>query len=454
MKDNVRVSMNRIALIGDNSVGYIDKLLEIWNSGACAVLLDWRIPCQTLVTMMNEADVHQCYIDEEIYEALNSMYIANCGIIIELFNKIQTGTAVLPQWVYDKYIENYTTKEAVIIYSSGTTGGSKGIALSHYAINSNADSIIDYMNLTLDDCIYITKSMSHASTISGELLVALKTKSKLVISTTLALPRYTLRNISLYNVTTMCINPKLLSMYVDEQNRAIYDLSSLKTIYVSGDILTDKLYDKSHTAFSNIAIYNVYGLSEAGPRVTAQRSCCCKSNSVGKPIKGVKIMLVDQYGNPSKIGEYGIIHVNTPCLFNYYVVGDRKHSSLYNNWFNTGDVGYIDSFGELHILNRVDDMITINAHKIYPRDLEKAIVNCGKVDECVIIKILYRNSEHIGCLYVGKNDINNNIQELLKERFMAHEIPHIFMKCDELPRNINGKISYKLAQEYMQNHLI
>ena len=62
--------MDRVALIGENSVEYVEKLINIWNEGNCAVLLDWRIPCQTLVEMMLEAGVRLCYIQEKYYETV------------------------------------------------------------------------------------------------------------------------------------------------------------------------------------------------------------------------------------------------------------------------------------------------------------------------------------------------------------------------------------------------
>lgn len=90
---------------------------------------------------------------------------------------------------------------------------------------------------------------------------------------------------------------------------------------------------------SGISVFNVYGLSEASPRVTAQTPECCKSNSVGKPIGGIEVAIVDDNGTLVPNGKRGIIHVSTPSLFSGYVIGERKHPSLYRGWLNTGDIG-------------------------------------------------------------------------------------------------------------------
>ena len=92
-------------------------------------------------------------------------------------------------------------------------------------------------------------------------------------------------------------------MLTEEQSKKKYALNTLHTIYVSGSILNDYIGNFADKVFENINIYNVYGLSEAGPRVTAQRKDCNRSNSVGKPILNVEIAIIDDFGNPLATNE-------------------------------------------------------------------------------------------------------------------------------------------------------
>ena len=331
--------MARVALIGENSAEYIETLLDIWNNGDCAVLLDWRIPYQTIIEMMKEARVGKCYIEKQQLD--KGFDTLSEEIMFIPFEKNNNYAKYLPNEIYRKFNSNYSSDEAIILYSSGTTGKSKGIILSHYAINTNADAIIDYMKPSADDCIYIAKTLSHSSTLTGELLVALKTHAKLVVAPTIVPPRYILNKINELRVSIICLNPTLLSMFADEYQRSNHKISSLRTIYVSGSILNDKIYAKAQKVFPNITIYNVYGLTEAGPRVTAQRVDCCASNSVGKPIKGVAIAIVDEHGSPVVKGKHGIIHVNTQSQLSGYVSGENKQPSLFKSWLNTGDYGKV-----------------------------------------------------------------------------------------------------------------
>lgn len=441
--------LSRVALIGENSVGYIHALLDIWNNGDCAVLIDWRVPFETAIEMMKEANVEKCYIGVGLYSEIRDE--AYNKVLFVRYEQVSLKAELLPSSTYDKFKENYSREEAVVIYSSGTTGKSKGIVLSHYAINTNADAIIDYMKPASNDCIYICKTLSHSSTLVGELLVALKTGTKLLISPIIVPPRCVLNNIEKYGVTVLCTNPTLLSLYTDTYNPSKFNLSSLRTIYVSGSILNDKVYRKAHSAFVNVPIYNVYGLSEAGPRVTAQKASCNRSNSVGTAIKSVQVSIVDDEGTLLSANQRGYIHVKTPSIFNGYVKGETKHPSKYKDWLNTGDVGFWDENGELHVIGRSDDVINIDAHKIYPQDIEAAIYRVSAIKECVVTAVEYDNDPVLCCAYVSETDISVDIRKKLGEVLLRYEIPKRFVRVDKLPKTRTGKTQVAEVQRMLKD---
>lgn len=443
--------MSRVALIGENSVCYINTLLDIWNNGDCAVLIDWRIPPKTGIEMMNEACVHKCYIEKKFFQQKYEFLSSDIDFIE--FDNNSNSAGLVPQSVYNKFHENYSKREAIVIYSSGTTGKSKGIILSHFAINTNADAIIDYMQPCDSDCMYIVKNFTHSSTITGELLVALKTRTQILIAPVVVPPRFVLCNIVKYNVTMIGVNPLLLSMYCNECQNRTYDLSTLKKIYVSGSILSDKTYAIAHEVFNKQKIYNVYGLSEVGPRVTAQRDDCCKGNSVGKAIKGVDIVIVTESGNIAANSEFGIVHVNSPSRFNGYIQGELKHKSLYQDWLNTGDIGYFDEYDELHIVGRIDDMLIIGVHKVYPSEVERHIYAVSAIQECVVTMVNYRDEDTLCCLYVSDEKIREDIKNILGTVLTKHEIPKLFVKTNAIPKTCNGKVSLNDVKEAILREL-
>lgn len=442
--------MSMVALIGGNSVEYINTLLDIWNAGDCAVLIDWKIPVQTSCEMMKEAGVHKCYIEKMQFKKFYDCSSYDFEYII--FEQNSICAEVIPEEIYNKYCANYTNKEAVVIYSSGTTGRAKGIVLSHFAITSNANAIVDYMKLNSDDCIYLAKPIHHSSVLTGELLVSLITRTKLIVAPTVAPPRYILNNIYIFGVTILCLNPVLLSLLTAELCRCNYEIFSLRAVYISGSILANKLYLKSIDAFRNAEIFNVYGLSEAGPRVTAQTLCCRRCNSVGKPIQGVKIAVTDENGNILSSGKRGIISVYTKSIFSRYISGE-KYTPVYKNWLNTGDIGYIDDYGELYVVGRTDDIIMIGSHKIYPGDIESRIMELTGVTECIVDNVCFNENDILVCLYVGTYDITNIIRKRLKTVLLPYEIPRRFIRVKSIPYTANNKISRKRSREIIIKNL-
>lgn len=440
--------MSRVALMGENSVEYISALLDIWNNGDCAVLLDWRIPFGTAVEMMREAGVTRCYIEKRFLRQIRIPLPAD--LVWITYERNSNTAEELPRELYRKFRVNDSCDEAVVLYSSGTTGKAKGIVLTHFALQTNADAILDYMQPQKNDCMYIAKTLSHSSTLTGELLVALKAGIQLVVGPTIVPPRLVLHKVEKHRVSILCLNPTLLAAYAEECLKNQYDLSSLRTIYVSGSVLNDRIYTAAHKAFNGIEIYNVYGLSEAGPRVTAQRANCCQSNSVGKPIKGVEVILVDEKGTPVCCGERGIVHVKTPSRYSRYISGSEKFSSLYRNWLNTGDMGFIDENGELHILDRIDDVIILDSHKIYPSEVQQQIIRNTSITECVVTAMEYKENIFLGCLYTGTSEEAGLIKKL-RNVLLPYEVPHYFLKCNSLPRTENGKVSVKEAAAILQS---
>lgn len=442
----------RVALIGENSIEYVEIILNVWSNENCIVLFDYNIPYLKLIEMMNEANVTTCYVEHKYFERFPCDNIINEIKFIVYESQNQTAK-LLPQSVYDNFAPNYSYNEAVILYSSGTTGTSKGIILSHYAINTNADSIIEYMDLTDNDRMYALKNFSHSSAFTGELLVALKRKIKLLVSQTALLPRLVFRNIIDYGVTVICLNPSLLNFYSEAFSKVQYEINTLKTIYVSGAILSDNDRQCAKNTFENVNIFNAYGLTEAGPRVTAQTINTKSYNSVGVPINGVEVVVVNEDGSICEKYKKGVVHVNTHSKYTGYVTGDIKHPSLYCGWLNTGDVGYFDKNNELHITDRFDDMIIIEAHKVYPSEIQECICRISGIKECLVVSMDYNNRQILACIYVGSEDISQRIKNQLKNYLASYEIPKLFVKADAIIRNNRGKIDVKSNINYVKEKI-
>lgn len=433
----------RKGLIGDNSPRYITNLIKIWNDGDCAVLVDWRIPFDRAYEMLKDASVEQCYVDKNIISKWN---IKDCSITFIEYDTDSEIIFELEERAYDDFRVNYSKEEAVVLFSSGTTGKSKGIILSHYAINTNADKILDYIKIEMNDCFYIVKTLCHSSTLVGELMVALKSRSRLLISPTIISPKLVLNNIEYYNVTILCINPTLSILYTSIGKIKKYDFKTLRVVYTSGAIMEKDLILQGENFFGKGKVLNVYGLTEAGPRVAAQRveDINNKPGSVGKPIKNTEIKIITLDGQEAGNYEKGVIHVKTDTLFEGYISGINPRASLYHDWFNTGDMGYCDEHDNIFISGRYDNMIVFGSHNVYPEDLEDTIKQMGCIDDCVIVSekdMLY--GEKILCYYVAGDNYKKQLREYCLQHMATYEIPKEFIRVKQLILSHNGKKTRK-----------
>ena len=438
----------RIGIIGDNSPEYVSILLDIWKEHNCAVIIDWRIPFNKIQEMLIDADVHKCYISKELLEK-NDNNIR--GIDFIQYTK-SSNIKLLSNNICNKFEPNYSEDEAVILHSSGTTGKSKGIVLSYFAINTNADSIIDYLKVDNNDCIYIAKTLAHSSTLIGELLVGLKAKMRIILSQTIISTSTTLENMKKYGCSILCINPTLLRIYIMAANINNYDFSSLKKIYTYGAYADKSLIEEAKKTFINAGVFNAYGLTEGGPIVTAQYDGdeTHVIGSSGKPIKNVEVKIIDEVGIELPPMTKGIIHIKTPSRFLKYTDNGEIRKSLYRDWLNTGDVGYMDFYKNLFIVGRSDDMIIIGSHNVYPEGVEDTILASHYVNDSIVFGVkddIY--GERIICCYISDDEVvEQKLKQFCRDNLASYEIPNEFIKINHIPVNLNGKKSRKLLQEY------
>lgn len=408
----------RIGIIGSNSVECAELLLNIWNNDDSAVLIDSSAPPSIVFSMLSDAGVSDCYVERSLaYDYVD----APPPLTIRKYSIETKMPCILPESVRSMFRPRYDETEALVIFSSGTSGKCKGISLSHRAINNNADSIINYMKPSENDCLYLNKKLTHCSSLIGELLVALKSGADVIVSPLAIPPRVAFKNISDFNVSILCCNPTLLKMYVDEVERTNFFPESVRVVYTSGEIISAKDIERARMVLKR-PVHNVYGQTECGPRITAQTETCCAGDSVGKPIKNVKI----------KIDDNGEILVKTNALFSGYTDGIKPNPQ---EWHRTGDVGYTDQNGELYVTGRIDNMIVVGAHNVYPESVEKVIIENANVDDCIV----FMEDGKLVCEFVGQSKTPLTIIRSIKSLLMPYEVPKVFRKIDAILRNGNDK---------------
>lgn len=439
--------MDRVGIIGENSIEYVEKIFDAWAENKSVVLIDWRIPPQKSLEMMRDAEVSTIYIESSLYYRSHE-YEGNGIPYYDKHEKIME----VPEFFYDRFNFNQSEEEALILFSSGTTGKSKGIIMSHRAINENIDGIANAIEINKDDVLLVFKALAHSSSIIGELLLGIRYRCKTILARTSLTPRVILNTIDSYKVTYTFMNPSLLKIYTKAGSS--YDLRNLKAIYVYGAKASIEVLRAAHRVFKYTKILCGYGQTEAGPRVTMQLYNANNIlQSAGPPLKNVEIAIVGNDGEEKKVGKKGFIYINTPSRFSGYISRFPERESNYRGWLNSGDIGYVDEQNNLYVVGRADNSCLVGAHIVYLEEVEEKVNTYIGIDDCLAVYSddnLY--GDFISCYYTGEYIKEKDLRRYLKGILAPYEIPKKFFHISRIPLTQSGKKKRTEIREILEEY--
>lgn len=343
-------------------------------------------------------------------------------------------------------LDEELTDVSLIMCTSGSTGIPKGVMLTSNALQKNVSGISEYLNINYTDRILIARPLCHSAVLTGEFLVGLYNGSDIYFINQKYSPTAIIQYADKVKATVLCGTPTLINHIAVFLSRIGKELQ-IKTLSISGECLTSEKAIKIRKAFRNTKIFNVYGLTEASPRV-AYLPCHLfdeHPESVGVPLRGVRIRIVNDLGEDASYNEHGHIIVNSESLMKgYYKNQELTERVLSNGWLKTGDIGYKDSSGYLYILSRVDDMIIKAGMNIYPKEIENNVLTLEQIYDCVAYGIKTNEGQSIGIdVVLNREFVNASKKDVLgwlMKVLPKYQIPDKVNIVDELKRNASGKL--------------
>jgi long-chain acyl-CoA synthetase len=334
---------------------------------------------------------------------------------------------------------------AVILYTSGTTGQPKGAELTHGNLISNTDvAREDIVQAGPEDVIFGGLPLFHVFGQTVALNVAVASGACLTL-----LPRFdaahALRIIAAHRVTVFMGVPTMYVALLHQPDRADYDTATLRLCISGGAALPVEVLRGFDDAFS-CTILEGYGLSETSPVASFNHPGReRKPGSIGTPIRGVQMRVVDNSDHEVPQGDVGEIAILGPNVMKgYWNRPEATADAIRHGWFHTGDLAKADEDGYFYIVDRKKDMIIRGGYNVYPREIEEVLYEHPAVAEAAVIGLPHPAlGEEVGAAVVLKPGATASAEELrtyVKGQVAAYKYPRHVWIVDALPKGPTGKI--------------
>lgn len=348
--------------------------------------------------------------------------------------------------------QSFADDTAVIIYTSGTTGRPKGAELTHINLLSNAMVCDDLFHYTPNDTSLIVLPLFHIFAMTCFMNAGMYRGTHAIL-----LPKFDAEAVfglmQKHNITVFGGVPTMywgLLNYNDVEGKFDYDKISrnLRMSVSGGAALPVQVLEDFSSKF-NVDILEGYGMSEGSPVVTFnQLEVGCKPGSIGTPVWGVDVRLVDVDGNDVPQGEKGeLIYRGPNVMKGYFNQPEANAKTLKNGWLYSGDVAVQDEDGFYFIVDRTKDMIIRGGLNVYPREVEEVMIKHKAVSMVAVIGIPddEKGEEIKACVVLkeGASISEEDLKAWTKSKIAAYKYPRVIQFMDALPMSATGKILKK-----------
>ena len=473
---------DRVAIAMRNYPEWVIAFWAVQSLGAVVVSMNAWWTSSELEYGLRDSGATALVADGERYDRVRGDVLARCAIPVVVVTRAAAGLdnghaawgdvigtddpGSLPD------VEIATDDDATILYTSGTTGSPKG------AIGSNRNHITNIFNTLVSG---VTMSMLAEPASPGEAppgraialwtfpffhiagvtgICVLTTTGGCIITQFKFDATAALEIVERERVTTIAGVPTIVRALLEHPDAATRDLTSLSGISQGGSpVPPDSIAMIEDDFAGRVAPANGYGLTEttsavisnAGPGYFAHK------DSVGLPMPGTDVRIVDEEGNDVAAGGVGELWVRSPNNVRGYWNKPKETAEAFTDgWFHTGDAGRIGDGGYVYVVDRIKDMVLRGGENVYCAEVEAAIFEHPAVADVAVIGLPdARLGEEVAAVVnvkPGFDVTTPDLQTFLTGKLAAFKVPStIFVRTEELPRNATGKVLKKdLRAEYSQ----
>jgi long-chain acyl-CoA synthetase len=425
----------RVGILLPNSIEFVIAYFAVLRAGGVALPLNTAYTADELSYQLNDADARVVVTDVARVPGVPG---AETLLVHaeDWKSAVSSGRTIDPIGAGDDL--------AVLLYTSGTTGRPRGAMLTHRALLANLEQLarIDPPVASVDDVVLLVLPLFHVYGLNAGLGLTAYVGATGVLADRFD-PVETLQLVQRQHVSNLVGAPPMYVAWSMLPNLG-EAFASLR-VAVSGAAPLPAAVLNAILDASGHHVFEGYGLTETAPVVTT--TLCSevpKAGSIGRPLPGVELRLLDDDGDDVDEGDPGEIAVRGPSLFSGYWPRGVEGPDA-DGWFRTGDIAYADDDGDLFLVDRVRELILVSGFNVYPREVEAALAQYPDAAEVAVIGVPHPyTGETVKALIVpvpGSSPTADDVIEWAAQRLARFKCPTSVEFVDELPKAVAGKVA-------------
>jgi len=432
---------DRLCIYLENSVTFIDLYLASIKLGVIFVPVN---------ILYKEREIAHIYKDAEPKAFIANGEVPGVPIIWDV-NEIALEALTLPDEPI--HISINGDSPAAIVYTSGTTGASKGAVLTHNNFIANGVNLITCWQFTDKDRLLLALPLFHVHGLANGIHCWLMSGCKLRLQEKFEHQKAA-QWFAEFKPTVFFGVPTVYVRLLDQPLNISQEIGKNTRLFVSGSApLPPQVFAEFKEKYVGHVILERYGMTETLMNVSNPYFGERRPGTIGFALPGISVKIMNHEGKEVAVGEEGEVLIKGPNVFSgYWKREEATKDAFVNGYFKSGDMGEISADGYITLKGRKSDLIISGGFNIYPREIEEFLLEQSSIEEAAVVGMPHDMRGEVPVAFVVANENFNEaeIEKKLKDSFASFKIPRKIIKVDKLPRTALGKVQKHLLLQLEQ----
>lgn len=439
-----------VALLCGNSRYFVVSYLATVGIGAIAAPLNPTSPAPEIESEMNSVKPTAVVIEPSAFAAwknIPSLTTSAVRVVISTEGHEIPGAHTIDEFLSVEpapIVEVEPSHPAVYMFTSGTAGSPKAAVITHNNLMTNIRQANVAEHIDPTDVMFGVLPLFHIFGLNVVLGLSLAGGASVVLVQRFD-PVATMETIAERNVTVLPGAPSLW-MALAQMDHPTSDGFKNIRLALSGAAKLPEQIAHSISARFGLQVHEGYGLTEASPVVTTSVGMEWTPGSIGRPVPGVELRIVDENGGDALVGDSGEIWIRGENIFAGYLNDAEATSRVLSadGWLRTGDIAVVDDAGHLFMVDRAKDLIIVSGFNVFPAEVEGILASHPDISEVAVVGTPHPHTgEAVRAYVVSRNGVHldeDAIIDFCRTKLARYKCPSKVFLVESLPRNISGKV--------------